>query len=110
MDDFIDKISWGLNIVFSNGFGYPKTRWLVLDGARDELAFKDYLRRHQVPTRVWYSAYARLTAANVARNERIRDGLRGDMGREEAEQWLQLAVTLELARRPGARGPRVRRR
>ena len=73
-----------------NGFGYPKTRWLVLDGARDELAFKHYLRRHQVPTRVWYSAYPRLTAANVARNEQIRNGLRGDMGREEAEQWLQL--------------------
>jgi hypothetical protein len=90
MDDFIDQISWGLNIVFSNGFGYPKTRWLVLDGSRDELAFKHYLRRHQVPTRVWYSAYPRLTAANVARNERIRLGIHGDMGREEAAQWLQL--------------------
>ena len=58
MDDFIDKIAWGLNVVFSNGVGYPRTSWLVLGGARDELAFKDYLRTHQVPTRVWYSAYA----------------------------------------------------
>jgi len=90
MDDFIDQISWGLNIVFSNGFGYPKTRWLVLDGSRDELAFKHYLRRHQVPTHVWHSAYPRLTAANVARNEKIRKGLHGDMGREEAAEWLQL--------------------
>ena len=89
MDDFIDKIAWGLNVVFSNGFGYPRTRWLVLDGARDELAFKDYLRRHQVPTRVWYSAYQRLTASNVANNERIRRGLYGDMGGEEARRWLQ---------------------
>ena len=90
MDDFIDQISWGLNIVFSNGYGFPKTRWLVLDGSRDELAFKHYLRRHQVPTRVWHSAYPRLTAANVARNEQIRNGLQGEMGREEAAQWLQL--------------------
>jgi hypothetical protein len=90
MDDFIDQISWGLNVVFSNGFGFPKTRWLVLDGSRDELTFKHYLRRHQVPTSVWYSAYPRLTAANVARNEQIRNGLRGEMGSEEAEQWLQL--------------------
>ena len=90
MDDFIDQISWGLNIVFSNGYGFPKTRWLVLDGSRDELAFKHYLRRHQVPTRVWYSAYPRLTAANVARNEQIRNGLQGEVGREEARQWLQL--------------------
>ena len=29
MDDFIDKVAWGLNIVFSNGFGYPRARWLV---------------------------------------------------------------------------------
>ena len=45
MDDFIDKVAWGLNLVFSNGVGYPRTRWLVLGGAKDELAFKDYLRR-----------------------------------------------------------------
>lgn len=90
MDDFIDQISWGLNIVFSNGYGYPKTRWLVLEGSRDELAFKNYLRRHQVPTYVWHTAYDRLTAANVARNERIRAGLHGTMSRRKAEEWLQL--------------------
>ncbi len=30
MDDFIDKVAWGLNLVFTNGVGYPKTRWLDL--------------------------------------------------------------------------------
>jgi hypothetical protein len=85
MDDFIDKVAWGLNLVFSNGVGYPKTRWLVLGGARDELAFKDYLRVHQVPTRAWYSAYGDLTALNIAQNERIRAGLRGGDERE----WVQ---------------------
>jgi hypothetical protein len=85
MDDFIDKVAWGLNLVFSNGVGYPKTRWLVFGGARNELAFKDYLRVHQVPNRVWYSAYGDLTALNVAQNERIRAGLRGG----EARKWVQ---------------------
>jgi hypothetical protein len=89
MDDFIDKIAWGLNIVFSNGFGFPRARWLVGDGARDELAFKDYLRLHQVPTEVWYSAYGRLTSANIANNERIRAGLRGELGREAAARWVR---------------------
>ncbi len=79
MDDFIDKIAWGLNIVFSNGFGYPRANWLIKDGARDELAFKDYLRLHQVPTRVWFSAYGRLSCANAGNNERIRAGLRGEL-------------------------------
>src|SRR5437667_11659843 len=49
MDDFIDKVAWGLNAVFSNGVGYPRTRWLVLGGARDDGAFKRILRRRQEP-------------------------------------------------------------
>jgi hypothetical protein len=89
MDDFIDKIAWGLNIVFSNGSGYPRARWLVADGARDELAFKDYLRLHQVPTRVWFSAYGRLTNANIANNERIRAGLADHADPDKPERWLQ---------------------
>jgi hypothetical protein len=39
MDDFINKVAWGLNLVFSNGVGYPRTRWLILDGAKDEQKF-----------------------------------------------------------------------
>jgi hypothetical protein len=89
MDDFIDKIAWGLNIVFTNGLGYPRARWLILDGARDELAFKDYLRLHQVPTRVWFSAYGRLTSANISNNERIRAGLRGKADSEVAGRWVE---------------------
>ncbi len=86
MDDFIDNVAWGLNLVFSNGVGYPRTRWLAFGGARDELAFKDYLRVHQVPTRVWYSAYGDLTALNIAQNERIRAGLRGG---SDDRAWVQ---------------------
>jgi hypothetical protein len=89
MDDFIDKVAWGLNLVFSNGVGYPKTRWLVFGGARNELAFKDYLRRHQVPTRVWYSAYGELTALNVQQNERIRAGVNRDLSPDDERAWVQ---------------------
>jgi hypothetical protein len=89
MDDFIDKVAWGLNLVFSNGVGYPKTRWLVFGGARDELAFKNFLRVHQVPTRVWYSAYPELTALNIQQNERIRAGLHGDPAADAERAWVQ---------------------
>jgi hypothetical protein len=89
MDDFIDKVAWGLNLVFSNGVGYPKVRWLVFGGARDELAFKDFLRLHQVPTRVWYSAYGDLTALNVQQNERLRAGLHGELSDEDERAWVQ---------------------
>src|SRR5919199_3284673 len=44
MDDFIDKVAWGLNAVFSNGAGYPHTRWLLFGGAREDHAFNGNLR------------------------------------------------------------------
>ena len=68
MDDFINKVAYGLNLVFSNGIGYPRTNFLLCGGANDEQTFKYYLRRHQVPTQVWYKAYPGLTAADLARN------------------------------------------
>jgi len=90
MDDFIDKVSWGLNAVFSNGVGYPRTNWLVIGGARDELAFKNYLRVHQTPVHLWYAAYDDVTAANAANNARIRAGLYGRMDADQAAAWLRL--------------------
>ncbi|MBW5482759.1 hypothetical protein GPJ59_12915 [Streptomyces bambusae] len=90
MDDFIDKVAWGLNAVFSNGHGYPRTRWLVRDGAEDEQAFKSYLRCHQVPTEVWYSAYDTLTTHNIDTNARIRAGLFAELGPAETQAWLAL--------------------
>jgi len=91
MDDFINKVSFGLNVVFSNGIGYPRTRWMLLDGARDEQKFKDYLRRHQMPTQAWYNAHPSLTAIDKWRNALIRDGLeKRHMSDADARQWLQL--------------------
>jgi hypothetical protein len=91
MDDFINKVGFGLNLVFSNGLGYPRTNWLILDGAKDEQHFKDYLRRHQMPTQVWYKAYPGLTAHDLRRNSLIRQGLeRASMSDPELQEWLQL--------------------
>ena len=91
MDDFINKVAFGLNVVFSNGLGYPRTRWLILDGAKDEQTFKEFLRRHQMPTQVWYNAYPGLTALDKKRNALIREGLeRSSMTDSEVKEWLQL--------------------
>lgn len=91
MDDFINKVAFGLNVVFSNGIGYPRTNWLILDGAKDEQKFKDFLRRHQMPTQVWYNAYPGLTALDRKRNSLIRDGLRRSSMTDSAiKEWVQL--------------------
>jgi hypothetical protein len=88
MDDFIDKVWWGLNAVFSNGVGYPRTRWLLFGGARDERAFKRVLRRRQEPVQVFYSAYPDLTALNLQNNRELRAGLIGSMTESQATAWL----------------------
>jgi hypothetical protein len=91
MDDFINKVAWGINLVFSNGIGYPRTAWLVTRGASDEQRYKRTLRRHQLPTDVWYNAYPGLTAIDLARNARIREGLERKLVTDrEARAWLSL--------------------
>lgn len=89
MDDFINKVAFGLNLVFSNGIAYPPTDWLVHRGAWREQMFKHFLHRRQVKTDVWYKAYPGLTNADLARNSRIRQGLeRSDMSDDEIRRWL----------------------
>jgi hypothetical protein len=91
MDDFINKVGFGLNIAFSNGLGYPRTNWLFLDGAKDEQKFKYVLRRHQLPTEVWYHATPGLSAVDMQRNALIRQGLENMyMTDAETREWQQL--------------------
>jgi hypothetical protein len=91
MDDFINKVAFGLNVVFSNGIGYPTTNWLILDGAKDEQKFKYFIRRHELPTQVWYNGHPGLTALNLQRNSLIRQGLENPaMTDSQLQQWAQL--------------------
>src|SRR5262245_12359693 len=91
MDDFINKLGFGLNIFTSNGIGYPRTDWLLLGGSADERRFKEFQRRHTVLTQVWYKAYPGLTAVDLERNTRIRRGLESSsISEQEAREWLAL--------------------
>ncbi len=91
MDDFINKAGFGLNFVFSNGIGYPRTRWLVADGSKDEEKFKNFLRRHEIETQVWYNAHPGLTAIDLDRNSRIRNGLESrSLTPGQAREWAAL--------------------
>jgi hypothetical protein len=91
MDDFINKVGWGLNLLFSNGVGWPRTSWLVHGGSRIEQKFKYYQRRHQLQTQVWYKAYPGLALVELKRNHRIREGLeQATMSDVQALAWLRL--------------------
>ncbi len=90
MDDFINKVAWGLNLVFSNGVGYPRTDWLIKGGAEHETRFKRYLRNRQQPIEVWYKAYPGLTAFDLAENHALRLGLeRRPVGARALRRWLE---------------------
>ena len=87
-DDFINKVAFGLNLSFSNGLGYPRTRWMILDGARHEQDFKRYLFHHQIPTQVWYKAFPGLSNYDLARNTRIRRGFESNPSGAALRRWI----------------------
>ena len=89
LGDFIDKAASGLTAVWSNTVGFPRSRFLVGKGARDEQRFKAYARNSQVLTEVWYSAYRDLTVQNINNNSAIRAGLFGEQTPAETRAWLQ---------------------
>lgn len=91
MDDFINKLGWGLNLTFSNAVGYPTTTWLIKEGAYRELPFKYTQRRHQLRSEVWYKAYPDLTVTDLLRNSRIRKGVESRPSSiAEMREWLSL--------------------
>jgi hypothetical protein len=68
IDEFAEMILSGLDAIWETSFGFPP------DGARDLPAFKRFLRSHQVPSEVFYSAYPRETVLNIVSDLRIARG------------------------------------
>jgi hypothetical protein len=64
IDEFAEMILSGLDALWGTAHGYPP------DGARDLPAFKWFLRNHQVPSEVFFSAYPDHTVLNIA-NDRV---------------------------------------
>ena len=59
IDEFAEMILSGLDAIWETAYGYPP------DGARDVPAFKQFLRSHQVPSEVFFSAYPEETILNM---------------------------------------------
>lgn len=88
LGDFIDRASKGLTGVWSNTVGFPRTRFLLWKGAKDEQRFKQWTRQHQIPTQVWYSAHPGLTVQNILNNLQIRGNVERPMNPAKIENWL----------------------
>lgn len=88
LDDFIDRASGGLTMIWSNTKQFPRTRFLVLDGARDGHTFKAVARAYQTRSNVWYSAYPDLTVQQIDRNSTIAEGLFAEQTPDAERAWL----------------------
>lgn len=89
LGEFIDRAAFGLTAVWSNTRGFPATRGLVQGGARDEEAFKQWTREHQLPTQVWWSGVPDSTVQNVRDDLAIRQQLALGLAEPELEIWLR---------------------
>lgn len=88
LDDFIDKASIGLTAIWSNTGGFPRTKFLICEGARDGARFKAYARDSQTYTNVWYSAYPHLTVEAIDNNSSIREDLFNALDDAQTRTWL----------------------
>lgn len=90
LGEFIDEASRWLTAIWSNTHGFPKTSLLFWRGARDEEEFKQWVREHQLPTQVWYSAHADESVRNILQDIQLCSKLKRPMPRDAFEQWLGL--------------------
>jgi len=92
LDDFVDKASRGLTAIWTNTVDFPRTRFLVLDGARNGTAFKAFARMRQTPTAVWYCAPPYrdhvLSVRRIDANSTLREGLAEAPPTDALNAWL----------------------
>jgi hypothetical protein len=89
LGEFIDRAAYGLTAVWSNTRGFPATEHLACAGARDEEAFKQWAREHQIPTQVWWTGAPDSTVRNIRDDIWIRRRLDRGLSDDEVATWLR---------------------
>ncbi len=89
LGEFVDRAAFGLTGVWSNTVGFPRTERLLGAGARDEEAFKQWTRHHQILTQVWWSGVPDSTVQNVRDDVFIRRNLDRGLPDDEVITWLR---------------------
>ena len=90
LEDFVTKVHGGQTLAWNNAEGFPKTRLLWRDGARDGDRFKRWVRRQQVETPFWYAHFPDLTIPQIHMNALVRDGLARARDVSDHRAWLKL--------------------
>ncbi|NVB78213.1 MAG: hypothetical protein HOV81_07455 [Kofleriaceae bacterium] len=89
LGEFVDRAAYGLTAVWSNTVGFPRTERLLGAGARDEEAFKQWTRHHQIRTQVWWTGVPDSTVQNIRDDIWIRQNLDRGLADDEVAAWLR---------------------
>lgn len=94
LGNFVDRASVGLTSIWCNTEGFPRTRLRVWPprielGADREEDFKQWVRRQQVYTQVWFSRHPDLSVSNITNNREIRARVRSRMTSRQLREWLR---------------------
>lgn len=84
MQDFIDKLVWGLDGLYGNTYDYPAA------GMKDTNAFTRFILDHQWVPQVFYSGYPTETVMNLIQDRSIVAGLPTGADTGDARRWLSL--------------------
>jgi hypothetical protein len=84
LGDFNSAGQWGLNLLYGNSEGYPRTRFVLGLGNYMFRQFLAWGRYYQVPTQAWYSAYPESGMPQINERSELRIGLfQGNIRSEE---------------------------
>jgi hypothetical protein len=88
LDDFIEKAQQGLTLAWTNGIGFPPTRFLIREGAAHGRRFKVWARYSMKESQYWFSAYKLYSVNQIERQARIANGFRRPaLSEEEGRSW-----------------------
>ena len=88
MDDFINKVAWGINVVFSNGAGLPaRLAGCSAAAPGSRASTSATCAATSCRPHVWYKAYPGLSVVDLNRNSMIRQGHRASRLGTRRRPW-----------------------
>ena len=89
LEDFIVRASEGQTAAWSNWEGFPRSRFMLLDGALDSDAFKQFTRTVQRAAPFWYARFPEFSSDQIRNNGQIHVGASLACTSTEAEEWVR---------------------
>lgn len=88
IEDFALRAPQGVSAIWSNTEDFPRTRWLVQDGAADAPRFRRWVHRQTTPVLFRYSAYPDLSMERIRLHARIARAVATGRLDPGVEGWL----------------------